>query len=160
MSKAKLIRYFAIFTSPLCTFTPIYPQRDYISDCLLWNIDGVQTYQFSYCSLVRESILTVWIFTFLCHHLGYRNRGDPEIMEIPDGGLLRRADGCGLRATEQITHIRTEWNSQPDTLKESPNPTGDRMKPAEPDSASGLSLSQKTWPVVDFSFSDQKTTQP
>lgn len=150
----------ALFCHPHLTHMYFHP---HISSKRLYfrlpsHLDGVQTYQFSYCSLVRESILTVWIFTFLCHHLGYRNRGDPEIMEIPDGGLLRRADGCGLRATEQITHIRTEWNSQLDTFKESPNPTGDRMKPAEPDSASGLSLSQKTWPVVDFSFSDQKTT--
>lgn len=112
------------------------------------HLDGIQNYQFSYCSLVNESRLTVWIFTSLCHHSGHINREDPEIVEKSDGGLTRRADGCGLRATEEITHIRTEWNSQPDTFKESPNPAGDKMKPAEPDNASELSSSQKIWPGV------------
>lgn len=120
---------------------------------------GVQTCQFSYCSLVMASRLTLWIFTFLNHHFVYLTSWDLETVEKPDGGLTREAHGCVLRATGQIIEIRTKWNSLLDTFKESLAPVADKMKSAEPGNALGLSSGQHTWPRVSFSFSDQQTAQ-
>lgn len=149
-SKAKLMYSFAI-----STYFHLRISLERLPFRLPPHPDVVQIYQFSYCSLVITSRLTFWMFTFLGHHFVYMTRWDLEIWGKPDGRLTRRADGCVLRATEQITQIRTEWNSLPDTFKESLAPAGNRMKPAETDNAWGSSSSQKIWPGVSFSFSGQ-----
>ena len=94
-----MMRSFSILTSPHL-FSPLYIFKETIFQTAS-SPNEVQTYQFSYCSLVIAS-------RFLGHHLGYLIRQDPGTVEKSDRGLTRGGDGCVLRATELITHIWAE----------------------------------------------------